>query len=219
MAVAQHELHAPLQHEFGAGLDGDNRAAAELPPDVAAFLAAGPAPVLFTAGTANAASHEFFATSVAAAQLGGWRALLLTQDAPQLPASLPAGVAHFSYVPFPALLPRVAALVHHGGVGTTSQALRAGVPQLIRPMGFDQYDNALRALHLGVAQQLLPRHYIAPRVVQALRHLLGDAAVPARCAQVAQQMVADLAAGQGIAAVCDAVLALPNRHVPIAPPG
>ena len=107
-----------------------------LPAEVEAFLGAGEAPVAFTAGTANAASHAFFEASVRACERSGRRGLLLTQDASQLPATLPPTVAHFRYVPFGALLPRLSAIVHHGGIGTTSQALlAAGVRRLDARVG------------------------------------------------------------------------------------
>jgi UDP:flavonoid glycosyltransferase YjiC (YdhE family) len=54
--------------------------------------------------------------------------------------------------------------VHHGGIGTTRQALLAGVPQLVRPMGFDQFDNVLRVTTLGAARQLLPGRYKPKRL-------------------------------------------------------
>lgn len=109
----------------GFPLDDDVRNA-QLSPDVERFLDAGEPPVAFTAGTANASSHAFFEASVNACRISGRRGLMLTQDATQLPAKLPPHVAHFVYVPFEALLPRLSALVHHGGIGTTHQALRAG---------------------------------------------------------------------------------------------
>jgi rhamnosyltransferase subunit B len=175
-----------------------------LPDEVNAFLEAGEAPVLFTTGTANNASHAFFETSIQASQLSGHRAMFVTQDREQLPTTLPQGMAHFGYVPFQALLPRVAAFVHHGGIGSTSQALLAGVPQLIRPMGFDQFDNALRVMHMGVAQQLLPRRYRPKSAAQALSQLTSDSGVQKRCRQVAVQM----ATSQGVQATCDAILTL-----------
>ena len=205
---------APPQPDWPTGLPlcgfplYDHGADAPLPPEVEGFLAAGEPPVAFTAGTANASSHDFFDASVRACQLSGRRGLLLTQDAAQLPATLPPQVAHFDYVPFKALLPRLAALVHHGGIGTTSQALRAGVPQLLRPMGFDQFDNARRVLALGVARQLLPRRYRPAAVAKALDALVADPAVRARCAELAASLAAER---PGTAVAADAVLALSSR--------
>ena len=76
--------------------------------------------------------------------------MFLTQYPEQLPARLPNGVRHFNYIPFSTVLPRAAAFVHHGGIGTTAQALAAGVPQLVVPLAHDQPDNAVRIRHLGV---------------------------------------------------------------------
>lgn len=206
---------APPQPDWPAGLQlagfplYDHGNSAPLPPDVQAFLDAGDPPVAFTAGTANTTSQAFFEASVRACQLSSRRGLLLTQDAAQLPTALPPGVACFGYVPFKALLPRLAALVHHGGIGTTSQALLAGVPQLVRPMGFDQFDNACRVRALGVGQQLLPRQYKPARVAQVLGQLVDDAAVRTRCTQWAAALAAEQS---GVTVVADSVLDLAARH-------
>lgn len=176
-----------------------------LPADVEAFVSAGDAPVAFTAGTANASSQAFFEASVRACQQSGRRGLLLAQDGAQFRAALPPGVAHFTYVPFRALLPRLSALVHHGGIGTTSQALLAGVPQLVRPMGFDQFDNARRVLALGVGQQLMPRRYRPDTVVRALDALRSDTSVRTRCAEVAKTLQAER---PGTQVAADALLSL-----------
>lgn len=172
-----------------------------LPAAVAAFLAAGEAPVAFTAGTASAASHEFYAVSVEACRQSGRRGILVTPHTAQVPSDLPASVARFDYVAFSALLPHVAAFVHHGGMGTTSQAFRAGVPQLIRPMSHDQFDNSERAQRLGVARELLTKDYKVAAVVAALDQLTTDAALRSRCAEVARSVETD-----GIAVACDRIL-------------
>lgn len=181
---------------------------ARLPPEVERFLDAGEPPVAFTAGTANSSSQTFFDASVRACQLSGRRGLLLTQDASQLPVELPQHVAHFAYVPFKSLLPRLSALVHHGGIGTTSQALLAGVPQLVRPMGFDQFDNAQRVLTLGVARQLLPRQYQPEAVARTLDALLSAPSIQTRCAELAQTLSAEK---PGTTVAADALLALASR--------
>lgn len=186
----------------------DHGADRPLPEAVVRFLEAGEPPVAFTAGTANASSHEFFATSVKACRLAGRRGLLLAQDASQLPSELPPNVAHFGYVPFKALLPRLSALVHHGGIGTASQALRAGVPQLVRPMGFDQFDNALRLRSLGVAERLLPRQYHPEPLAKALERLTTSPTVLARSSELASRLATE---GASLAQTAEAVLDLTAR--------
>jgi len=158
-----------------------------LPPRLLEFLDAGPPPVAFSAGTATATARGFFDISVAAARQAGARAILLTHFAQQIPASLPQNVIHVDYAPFSALLPKVGAFVHHGGIGSTAQALRAGVPQLIRPVAFDQFDNSARAMRLGVARELLAKQYTAHAVARALTEILDNHALHERCRQVAER--------------------------------
>jgi len=138
----------PLFHERpdddGGGLD----------PSLEAFLADGRAPIGITPGSAMAHGAAFFAQAVDACAALGQRALLISPFRDQLPAILPAGMHHVAYAPFSALLPRLAALVHHGGIGTSAQALVAGIPQLVVPFAHDQFDNAARLRRLGVAVTL-----------------------------------------------------------------
>jgi UDP:flavonoid glycosyltransferase YjiC (YdhE family) len=151
------------------------------------FLQAGPPPVAFSAGTATATARDFFDTSVNAARQAGVRAILLTHFAQQVPSALPENVIHVNYAPFGVLLPRLGAFVHHGGIGSIGHALRAGVPQLVRPVSYDQFDNSARVLKLGVARELLVRQYTAPAVAQALTEILDDHDLHKRCRQVAQR--------------------------------
>ena len=129
---------------------------AAFPSDVDEFLRSGDPPIVFTPGTAMRHGQRFFETAVAACRLLGRRGLLLTRYPEQIPADLNNDIRHVPYARFSQLLPRCAAIVHHGGVGTTGQALASGVPQLIMPMGFDQPDNAARAVRLGVARKISP---------------------------------------------------------------
>ncbi len=167
----------------------DERGVQELPADLSAFLEAGDPPIVFTPGSAMMHARQFFQESVAACGLLGRRGLLLTRYREQVPARLPAGVRHFEYVPFSQVLPRAAALVHHGGIGTSAQALAAGVPQLVMPMGFDQLDNAARLTRLGVAAVLKPRAYRAKTAARQLDALLTSARVAGRCREVAARFV------------------------------
>ncbi len=173
-----------------------------LPTEVAAFLDAGAAPLVITAGTANAVSHAFFGAALGACALLGMRAIVVTGDAGQLPAVLPDGVIHADYVPFAALLPRAAAFVHHGGIGSVSQAMRAGIPQLVQPMAFDQFDNAGRVVQLGVGREILPRRFQAERVARELTSLLADRQTAAACKALAERLREE----RGIGAACDALL-------------
>ena len=85
-------------------------------------------------------------------------------------------------------LPRAAAVVHHGGIGCVSQALGAGVPQLIRPMAYDQHDNAARLRRLGVGDGLAPDRYRADAVADRLQKLLDSPGVAERCGELAGRL-------------------------------
>lgn len=178
---------------------------ATAPPDaVAEFLAAGPPPVVFTPGSANVFGHRFFAAAADACRRIGRRGLLLTRFAAQVPHDLPADVRHVDFAPFRWLLPRAAAVVHHGGIGSLSQGLAAGIPQLLMPQGFDQFDNRDRAVRLGVAGSLSERRFTGPAVAAELDRLCGDGHVAARCRDVAGR----LATTDGLAAAVAAIESL-----------
>lgn len=169
-----------------------------LDESVEAYLAEGEPPIVFTPGTANRHADAFFRAGAETCARLGCRGVLLTKFAEQIPASLPAGVRHFEFVPLSRLLPRAAAFVHHGGIGSSSQALAAGVPQLVLPLAFDQYDNAARLGQLGVGEALPVRSFTPARVAAALDRLTSSREVALRCAQWRERCD-----GLGIDRACD----------------
>ena len=162
----------------------------DLPAQVEAFLRAGEPPIVFTPGSAMRHGQRFFATAIEAAARLGRRALLMTRYRDTLPATLGPHVMHVPYAPFSELLPRCAAIVHHGGVGTCAQALAAGVPQLVMPMGFDQPDNVTRLWRLGVGRWVTRRRFRPRRVAKVLRELLDSPQVAVAC-RVCAERIAD----------------------------
>ena len=158
----------------------DEPTAPECSQDLEDFLA-GREPLVFTLGTAMRAGADFFAVSAEVCRRMQRPGLLLTRFPEQIPAHLPESVRHFQHVQFSSVLPRSAVLVHHGGIGTVSQALRAGIPQLISPGNFDQPTNAACACRLGVGSSIKREHYTAERVERKLQQLLADKSVRERC--------------------------------------
>jgi UDP:flavonoid glycosyltransferase YjiC (YdhE family) len=161
---------------------------AVLPPAVEEFLDAGEPPIVFTLGSsAVGAAGSFYEESVRAAKAVQRRAILLVGSDPRnRPSSAPSpAVLTVEYAPHAALFPRAAAVVHHGGIGTTAAALRAGHPMLVVPHAHDQPDNAFRAERLGVARKLDARRYRADRVAAHLQTLLTTPSYQARARAVA----------------------------------
>jgi UDP:flavonoid glycosyltransferase YjiC (YdhE family) len=94
---------------------------------------------------------------------------------------------------------RAAAVVHQGGIGTTSNVLRAGKPMIIVPFAHDQTDNAARVAALGVGRVLQRDEFEAGRVATELERLLGDAEACARAAALGQRIGAE----DGVATACE----------------
>jgi rhamnosyltransferase subunit B len=157
----------------------------EFSPELERFLGQGPPPVVFTAGTAMQFARPFYQNAVEICRITGRRGLLMTQFAEQVPRDTPPGVRHFTYAPFTQLLPRAAALVHHGGIGTVAQAFAAGIPQLITPFNFDQPDNACRVRRLGAGDLIRQRAFDARRAASALQGLLESKEVAETCSRIA----------------------------------
>ncbi len=182
-------------------------------PELDAWLAAGSPPIVFTLGSSAVFDPgSFFAESLAAARHLDRRALLLGASAETCPGALPmpsltssaplrndAEVFACRYLPYRQVFGRVAAVVHQGGIGTTSEALRSGRPMLVLPFGADQPDNAERLRRLGVARVLPRRAYRARRVAQELRKLLNIPAYTER----AGSLGALISAERGAVEACD----------------
>ncbi len=187
----------------------DQSATMELSEEVDKFLSAGDPPVVFTPGSAMTNGRWFFEAAVDACRRLNRRGILVTNYPEQLPRELPSTVRHFDFVPFSRLLPRAAALVHHGGIGTSSQGLAAGVPQLVTPMAYDQLDNATRLKRLGVAATIRRNKFRSPAVAQALDSLLTLESVRAAGRHWAEQCDS----AQALAASCEALERLSQREL------
>jgi rhamnosyltransferase subunit B len=172
----------------------------EMPADLTSFLDEGEPPIVFTLGTSAVwVAQDFYRESIAAAKSLGRRAVLLIGDERNRVETLPPGMIAVNYAPFAELLPCACALVHHGGVGTTSEGLRAGVPTLIVPFAFDQPDNAAHAARLGVSRTLPRAKYRAARVARELDILLTKADYTNRAHETGRLLRQE----NGAAAACD----------------
>jgi UDP:flavonoid glycosyltransferase YjiC (YdhE family) len=166
----------------------DGQPEEELDPALQDFCSAGEPPIAFTLGTGNVHAAEFFRAAVEACRLLNRRGIFLTQFPQQLPQPLPPQIRHCAFAPFLKLFPRCAAVVHHGGIGTSAKALTAGTPQLILPLAFDQMDNARRLRDLGVGTSLKANRRGAADLARALSELLQPQ-VQTHCKAVATRHV------------------------------
>jgi len=158
------------------------------PPGLLEFLEAGVPPVVFTAGTANKQAGDFYSVAARAARRGGFRAVLLTPYAEQVPSELPQDVVRYDYAPLSEVLPRSAALVHHGGSGTLAQALAAGIPQLIVPFALDQPENAIRVHDLGAGTCLARAAMDERTLTEKIALVLNDSRFRSTACEFAARM-------------------------------
>jgi rhamnosyltransferase subunit B len=175
----------PNVHLTGFVMEEENQSA-PLTPEVDEFLASGPA-VLFTAGS-EAKLDAFFRESIKVAQLAGVKALFVGKHRTPEFDKLPAHVRHTAWVPFPAVLPRCVAVVHHGGIGTLAHAVKAGIPQFVVPHAHDQPDHAVRVERLGLGRSLYPEKYRAARAAAILKELIESTAIRQRCREYGAQI-------------------------------
>lgn len=162
------------------------------PRALAEFLASGPAPVCVGFGsmpsTDPAADVRTIVTALARA---GQRGIIFSGWA-ELHAharELPPTVLAIDSAPHAWVFPRAAAVVHHGGAGTTGAAFRAGVPQVVVPVGTDQPFWAHRVAHLGAGPAPIPRKRLTvDRLAAAISRAVGDDGIRARAHDVGERV-------------------------------
>jgi UDP:flavonoid glycosyltransferase YjiC (YdhE family) len=182
-----------------------------LPKHLEEFLNAGPAPLVFTLGSAAVlAAGRFYDYGARAAERLGMRAVLLIgSDERNRPRhALPDSICVAEYAPYSALFSRASAVIHQGGVGTTAQCLRAGKPMLIMPYSHDQPDNARRMRRLRVARTIQKRNFSPRRVAAKLEKLLENPIYAHRAHQVAMRLRGE----DGVRTACNALEELVRRR-------
>jgi rhamnosyltransferase subunit B len=175
-------------------------------PELAEFLANGKPPIVFTLGSLFVhAQKKFAAVSAEAAKLVGRRAVLVLGSGSTKTAS--DELLAVPYAPYSQLFQRAEAIVHHGGVGSTGQALRAGKPTLVVPFGWDQLDNAERIQRMGTGLLLPQKRYSPANAAAALRKLLDDPSFFVRATEVSTKVREE----DGVALAGSAIQSLLNR--------
>lgn len=159
-----------------------------LSPELEKFIAEGDPPMIFTAGTAINNAMSFFKASTEVCKTLNTRGVFLSRYKDHIPNDLPENIHYCEYAPFSKLLPCSSALIHHGGIGTCAQALRAGVPQLITPFGLDQPDNTSRLIELGVGDELRMKKYKSSTAADKLGKLIKEKNIHMRCKKIADEL-------------------------------
>lgn len=173
------------------------------PSELADFLVAGPPPVYIGFGSMTGNNPErLTAITLEALRLSGRRGVLLSGWAGLAEGDLPDTVLKLDAVPHDWLFPRMAAVVHHGGVGTTHVGLRAGVPNVVVPFFGDQpfWGDRVHALGAG-PRPILQEDLTAEHLAAAIRAATEDDTIRARAADVGRRIQAERGVEEAVAIV------------------
>jgi UDP:flavonoid glycosyltransferase YjiC (YdhE family) len=178
------------------------------PADLVSFLEGGPPPVYVGFGSMTSADPDATLALVLdalsrAAQRGvllhGWAGLGAGRE-------LPDTVIALDDVPHSWLFPRMAALVHHGGAGTTAAGLRAGIPSVVTPLTADQPSWGRIVHRLGAGPRPIPfRHLTATRLSRAIESAVSEPAIHERAAELGERIRAEDGVGQAVELVTESI--------------
>lgn len=158
--------------------------------DLADFLAAGPPPVYIGFGSMSTRDPEQ-KTEIALKALSrtGQRGLFVTGWGGLRAAELPGHVLQIEAAPHDWLFPRMGAVVHHGGAGTTAAGLRAGKPTIIIPHFADQPFWGQRVMDLGVSPPPIPQQKLSvDRLAEAISVAMNDESMQQRAVDLGNQI-------------------------------
>ena len=168
------------------------------PSELLEFLSAGEPPVLVSLGAMSLGAADALETAglfVEAIQRAGVRAIIQGWEAGIDQIDLPIDIHHCGSLPHSWLLPQCVGLVHHGGFGTTSAGIRAGVPALVIPHMADQFYWAQRVQELGVGPTPIRRTNLE---VHGLKSALQSLARDNSLRQAAGELGAQIRGENGI---------------------
>ncbi len=163
------------------------------PPALLGFLQAGSPPVYIGFGSMSSRNpQETTELVINALKKTNQRALLFSGWGGLHKENLPASMLMIDSTPHAWLFPRVAAVVHHGGAGTTAAGLRAGVPSIVIPFLIDQPFWGQRVHKLGVGPAPIPRSKLTvDRLAQAIQEAVTNTAMRQRAADLGSKIQAE----------------------------
>ncbi len=183
----------------------DRPASWHCPETLKAFLHTGKPVVAVTAGTVAAEERSLFLayyqTSIESILACGAQSLVINAPENILLQEPREEVLHLPFAPFSEVFPACAAVIHHGGIGTIAQCLRAGVPSLVVPGGMVQPFNAAQVVQRKAGVWIPRKHYTRRRAEHALRALISTPVYGQRVREIQAQIAQE----DGVAALCRAI--------------
>lgn len=204
--VSRHVVPPPadwLPHHHVTGYLFDDDSDWQAPPDLLDFLATDEKPVYIGFGSmAVRKPADTTHTILEAVRRSGRRAILLSGWAGMGTMEMPKEVYLLKYAPHSWLFPRTAAVVHHGGAGTTAAGIRAGVPSVIVPFFLDQPFWGQRLYELGVGTNPIPRSKLtAEKLAAAILEATTNRTLQDKAATLGELIAAEDGASQAVNAI------------------
>lgn len=198
--IIPHPPDGPESLHISGYLFLDDHTSWQPAPELLAFLDAGNPPVYFGFGSMAGNNPEHLTSMILEAlSMSGQRGLLLTGWGGLHTADLPDHVFVLDSAPHSWLFPRMAAVVHHGGAGTTAEGLRAGIPSIITPFVFDQYFWGARIKALGLGPAPIPQKKLtAQRLASAIQLAVSDPGIRQRAKSTGESIRAEDGAANAV---------------------
>lgn len=177
-------------------------------PTLRAFLDAGAPPVYIGFGSMpNQNPEQTTDMVIQALDMAGQRGILFTGKGVLGRGMVQRSPTHPVYfvesIPHDWLLPRTAAVVHHGGAGTTAAGIRAGIPSILIPIGADQRLWAYRVATLGVGPDPIPRSQLtAERLAKAITQTITNQTMRQRAAALGEKILTEDGVGEAVRIIC-----------------
>lgn len=170
------------------------------PAGLESFLEAQPTPIYIGFGSMpERDSSRMTQLILDALRLSGQRCVLLSGWAGLGDEQLPDTVFHVESIPHAWLFKRVAAIVHHGGAGTTAAGLCARVPSIITPYTTDQFFWADHIVRLGVGPKSVSYHHLTAETLAAMiRQAIADTKMRQRAAEIGQRIEDENGVGKAV---------------------
>jgi len=175
----------------------------EPPIDLVNFLQSGPPPVYVGFGSmVNRKPEEAADLVLQAMARTGQRGILSSGWGGLKKEALPETVFMVNSLPHTWLFPKMAAVVHHGGVGTTAAGLWAGIPSIVTPFFGDQPFWGQRVFELGVGPRPIPRQRLTvDRLAESIRIAVSDTEMREKAARLGERIRAENGIARAVAVI------------------
>lgn len=168
----------------------------DVPNEIVRLFMGDKQPVVVALGsTASLHGHDIYQNTAKACKEIDWSCLLIGNDLGKL-ADPAMDIHTLDFAPYGWVFPRAGLIIHHGGVNTTAESLRAGVPSLVVPHAYDQFDNATRTQHMGVSYRLKVSKVTVHSLITMLKKMLSNSVMHQKAQVISQKLIAEADGGE-----------------------